>query len=240
MLVELCKKSIAICEAYDLYNDNGDWKTVAQAQYRALYGECKNTLQELMNNTRNYGTNGADKHKRICQRLCQEELGKRVYLDQRAAMRAGLKYEGHNHKKAANRLYTVNNLLVYLAENATKFTTGEMCCNIIPAMLKPRARVEYVKMCGEDLVKKQDIVNLLRTISKDIECEIDVGAPGNAPPSTKAATTSRATATAADSVKTVRIPACDASQVITMPGRTARTTSGHAIAKDLRATTATV
>ena len=70
LLVELCEKSIAICEAYDLYNDNGDWKIVAQAQYRALYGEYKNTWQELMNNTRNYGTNGTNKHKRICQQLC--------------------------------------------------------------------------------------------------------------------------------------------------------------------------
>ena len=59
LLVELCEKSIAACEAYDLYNDNGDWKTVAQAQYRALYGKCKNAWQELMNNTRNHGTNGA-------------------------------------------------------------------------------------------------------------------------------------------------------------------------------------
>ena len=69
-----------------------------------------------MNKTRNYGTNGADKHKRICQRLCQDELGKRVYLDQRAAMRDGLKYEGRDHKKAVKRLYTVNNLMIYLAD----------------------------------------------------------------------------------------------------------------------------
>ena len=72
-----------------------------------------------MNNTRNYSANKADKHKRMCQKLCQEKLGERVYLDQR--MRAGLKYEGHDHDKAAKRLYTVNNLIIYLAENATKF-----------------------------------------------------------------------------------------------------------------------
>ena len=76
LLVELCDKSMAVCKAYDLYNKNGDWRTVAQAQYCALYGKCKDTWQELMNNTRNYGTNGADKHKRICQQLCQQELGK--------------------------------------------------------------------------------------------------------------------------------------------------------------------
>ena len=31
LLVEFYEKSIAICEAYDMYNDNGDWKTVTQA-----------------------------------------------------------------------------------------------------------------------------------------------------------------------------------------------------------------
>ena len=121
-----------------MYNDNGDWKTVAQAQDRELHGKCKNTWQELMNNTRNYDTNGADKHKRICQQLYQEELGKQVYLDQRAAMRECLKYEGHDHKKAAKRMYTINNLMVYLAENTTKFTVEEMCHDMIPAMPKPR------------------------------------------------------------------------------------------------------
>ena len=149
LLAELCEKAIALCSTYNLYNNNGDWKAVAQAQYRALYGKCKNTWQELMNNTRNYGTNGADKHKIICQRLCQEELVKRVYLDQRAVMRDGLKYKGHDYEKAVKCLYTVNNLMIYLAENATKFTPEEMCRGIIPAIFKPRARVESVKLDGE-------------------------------------------------------------------------------------------
>ena len=61
---------------------------------------------------------------------------------------AGLKYKGHDHEKAAKHLYTVNSLMIYLAENATKFTAGEMCRDIIPAMLKPRARVEYVRKNG--------------------------------------------------------------------------------------------
>ena len=74
---------------------------MAQIQHRAMYGKCKKTWQELMDNTLNYGMNGADKHKRICQQLCQEELSKQVYLDQCTAMRAGLKYEGHDHEKAA-------------------------------------------------------------------------------------------------------------------------------------------
>ena len=171
-----------------MYNGNGDWKTVAQAQYRALCGKCKNTWQDLMSNTRNYGANGGDKHKRMCQRLCQEEIGKRVYLDQRAAMRGGLKYDGHDHEKAVMRLYTVNNLMIYLAENATKFTPEEMCRNIIPAMLKPRARVVYVKLDGEELTERQDVISLVQTISRGIECQILVGGARKAPLSTKATT----------------------------------------------------
>ena len=78
----------------------------------------------------------------MCKKLCQEGIGKGVYLDQSAAMRAGLKYEGHNHKKSAKCLYTVNNLMIYLTENATEFTADQMCRDIIPAMPKPRARGE--------------------------------------------------------------------------------------------------
>ena len=78
-----------------------------------------------------------------------------MYLDQRAAMREGLKYEDHGHEKAVKRMYAVNNLMLYLAENATKFTPEEMCCDIIHAMLKPRARVEYVKLSGEELTERQ-------------------------------------------------------------------------------------
>ena len=50
-----------------------------------------------MDNTRNYDTNVANKHKRIRRQPSQEEIGQQVYLDQRATMRAGLKYEGHDH-----------------------------------------------------------------------------------------------------------------------------------------------
>ena len=93
-----------------------------------------------------------------------------MYLNQRAAMREGLKYKDHDHEKVVKRMHTLNNLMIYLAENATKFTPEEMRRDIIPAMLKPRARVECVIMSGEDLVEKQDVVNLLRTISRGIKC----------------------------------------------------------------------
>ena len=67
LLVKLCEKAITLCKTYNLYNDNSDWKTLAQTQHCALYGKYENTWQELMNNNRNYGTNGANKRKRVCQ-----------------------------------------------------------------------------------------------------------------------------------------------------------------------------
>ena len=78
LLVELCEKAITLYKTYNLYDENGDWKAVTQAQHRAMYGECKKTRQELMGNTRNYGMSGANKHKKMCQQLCQEELGEQV------------------------------------------------------------------------------------------------------------------------------------------------------------------
>ena len=66
-----------------------------------MYGECKQTWQVLIKNTRNYDANRANKHKRMCQKLCQKELGERVYLDQRTTMCAGLNHESHDHEKAA-------------------------------------------------------------------------------------------------------------------------------------------
>ena len=59
-----------------------------------------------------------------------------------AAMRMSLKYESHVHKKATKRMYTVNNPMIYLAENATKFTAEEMCRDISFSRFSTRAQVE--------------------------------------------------------------------------------------------------
>ena len=45
--------------------------------------------------------------------------------------------------------------------------------DIIPAMPKPCARVEYVKIGGEDFSEQRDVINLIRTISRSIECKIE-------------------------------------------------------------------
>ena len=50
---------------------------------------------------------------------------------------ASAKYIDRDHKRAAKRLFTANNLLESLAENATKFSVEELCRDIIPTCLKP-------------------------------------------------------------------------------------------------------
>ena len=47
--------------------------------------------------------------------------------------------------------------------------------NIISAMSKPCARVEYVKLGGKDLTEQRDVITLIQTISRGIEFKIEVG-----------------------------------------------------------------
>ena len=61
-----------------------------------------------------------------------------------------------------------------MAENATKFSAEELCREIIPATLKPRARVENVKREREDLRTKAKVIELPITESYGIEIEIKV------------------------------------------------------------------
>ena len=63
-----------------------------------------------------------------------------------------------------------------LRVNTTKFSPEEMCGNIIPVCLKPRARVEYVKKGRESSSRNKMLLfstDYLR-ISGDINCNIDV------------------------------------------------------------------
>ena len=114
---------------------------------------------------RNWGTNGRVKYKQICQKICQGEFGKRVYLNQRNAMRAGLTYQEQDHKRAIKRLWAINGLLKCMSENATEFSAEELCHEIVPATLTPRATVECVKRGGEDFRTREEVIDLLEVIS---------------------------------------------------------------------------
>ena len=70
-------------------------------------------------------------------------MGNDAYNDQKDAMRAGLSYQGHDHHDMVKKLWKINELLEFMAEDVKKFTSRELCREIIPAMLKPRAAEKY-------------------------------------------------------------------------------------------------
>ena len=88
-------KSISICNKYSLYNGDGD---VVQAVSRTLTGKCKKEHDKLIEDTRVWGTAGANKHKKIIQKLCQKVFKKKDYKNQKYVMRDGLHYQGNDHR----------------------------------------------------------------------------------------------------------------------------------------------
>ena len=46
---------------------------------------------------------------------------------------------------------------------------------IIPAILKPGAQVEYVKLDDKELTEPQDVISLVQTILRGIECKFEAG-----------------------------------------------------------------
>ena len=134
-----CEKAISLCNVYELYDNDGSWKCIVRAQHRALTGDCKDFMGELITELRDWKNNGKAKHKKMCQKLCCEIMGNDAYNNQKDAMRAGLAYQGHDHHDMAKKLWKINDSLEFMAEEAKKFTVRELCCEIIPSMLKPRA-----------------------------------------------------------------------------------------------------
>ena len=83
-----------------------------------------------IDNVCNWGVNGATNHNQLCQKY--------------NTMRAGLSYNDHDHKIAVKRLFTIENLLEYLAENVAHFSPEELCRNIIPVCLKPKNKSSLI------------------------------------------------------------------------------------------------
>ena len=78
---------------------------------RALTEKCEKQLDGLINNTNNWGQNGAHKHKKIVQELCRKVFKKREYENQKDTMRDGLPYQGDDHREAIDQLFEINEIL---------------------------------------------------------------------------------------------------------------------------------
>ena len=147
---------MTIFKTYNVYNEDDDWKDVVQVHHGSMYGKCKETWQELINDVRSWNANGSSKHNTMCQQLCQSDLGEcGVFLGQRVAMRTGLNYWSHDHEKAAKILGTINGLMKFLAMNVTKFSPEEMRRGVIPACLKPRASSSAPRRVEKSLSKNE-------------------------------------------------------------------------------------
>ena len=103
-IITLCQTCLKIAKKYDYFED-GKWKQIAQAVGRALEGRCEEQWDDICEAEAHWGTGNAEaqerKFKRMMQKLCKVVLGKNALNDQKDAMEAGLKYDGHNHKAMA-------------------------------------------------------------------------------------------------------------------------------------------
>ena len=171
IVLTLCKKAISLCIVYELYDDAGSWKRILRAQHRALTGDCKDFLGELISDVRDWKNNGKAKHKKICQKLCSEAMGDDAYNDQKDAMRAGLTYAGHDHHDMVKKLWKINESLEYMADDAKKFTPRKLCREIITATLKTKAAEKYTYFGGEEMDNKNEVLKMVKRIGKGIDRE---------------------------------------------------------------------
>jgi len=87
-----------------------------------------------------------------------------------------LTYEGHDHEKAAIRIYKFNALLPLFGKDAESFSDKEMARRIVPKLLKGRARVKYFDNDGQELREKNNVLKLCTGISKGLAIENKVNA----------------------------------------------------------------
>ena len=102
------QNSIEHCVICNLYNREGDWRAIVQAQHRALNGEYKDTWADLIGDIRNWGVDGQRKYENMYQKLCQAIFKEKAYYDQCDTMRAGPLYQGHDPEKAIKKIWTTN------------------------------------------------------------------------------------------------------------------------------------
>ena len=127
-------KCLKLARKYSYFTD-GKWKRVAQATGRALQGKCEEQWDDLFDAEAHWGTGNARdqeiKFRRMVQKHTRVVLGKNALDDQKDAMEAGLKYEGHDHKAMAERAYRINDQLELFSQEATKFDEKDMVRKVI-------------------------------------------------------------------------------------------------------------
>jgi hypothetical protein len=177
LLFELEKQLLKLGDRYDLF-EGGRWKVLCQIGGRALEGRCEKYWSDIVESARNHNAGDAliqrKKFKKLIQKVNSKYLGKEAIDDQRDAMEFGeLKYEGHDHTGAVERLFEINDDLELFGEDADKFSDREMARRVIPKNLKTAASLKFYDKGGDELRDRNDILELCRRITTLLRRESD-------------------------------------------------------------------
>ena len=115
----------------------------------------------------------------MCKTLCKTKLGNHALNNQKEAMEAGLDYDGHNHGILVERHFQINSDLDLFGEDAKGYSLRDMARKIIPKNLKPSAKLKYIDKGGKELRDKQDILDMMETITEVLEVEHDISRERN-------------------------------------------------------------
>ena len=128
----------------------------------------------LVQEINNWTTQGANKHKKLVQKLCEKVFKKKAHEDQKDVMCQGLPYKGHDHRGVIEQLFEIHENVSNLAEGGRGFDNEDFYRNIVVKMLKPKGRVEYVQRGGKNLRDENDVLDLLEEIQEGVQLEIEV------------------------------------------------------------------
>ena len=166
----------------DRYNllENRSWKLLRQIGGQALeerieeiWADTEESLRNHAERTKQHDEGNSTSRYR---RSTKNTLEMMPLTSKRTQWRMVLTYEGHGHKKAAERIYKINALLPLFGEDAKSFSDKEMARRIVPKLLKGRARVKYFNKDGHKLHKKKDVLKLCRGILKGLAIKNEVNA----------------------------------------------------------------
>ena len=94
--------------------------------------------------------------------------------------RARLRWpQPRNTGRKVERLFQINGDLDLFGEDAEGYSLRDMARKIIPKNLKPSAKLKYIDKGGKELQDKQDILDMMETITEVLEVEHDISRERN-------------------------------------------------------------
>ena len=177
LLIELEKQLIKLAKRYGKFSD-GSWEQLVDTFARCLEGRIETIWCDKAEDITHAAVGNADAQERKCKAFIQavnlKYLGKNAADDQKDAMSDGeLHYEGHDHEKAAERLFQINKDLGLLNANVEPFSTRDMIRKMgLPKNLKAKARLRYIDKGGKELDTADEAIELCLDIKEYLNEEI--------------------------------------------------------------------